>query len=240
MPESDNFLAFDTSTHICTAALRAGKGNVAGRWEQGRGIHSEKLFLFIDDLLKSARLKMSDIGTILFTMGPGSYTGLRIAASAVKGLVFGHNIDVYGVNTLAFFAESVRISDVVTGRVHSVIDARRSHLYHQSYCIREEGILPESEVGIREISSLESFMRNGDFVTGTGIKRLPAMLLHRLKVLGTETIKAEAMISLFDQYKAADKDGVWERVIKKVAPERFEPYYYGPDVPQVDHKISGE
>lgn len=235
MSSPGNILAFDTATKVCTAALRTGNGVVTERWDQGPGIHSEKLFLFVRDLLDASGISMGAVDALLFTTGPGSYTGLRIGTSAMKGLVFGNNLSVYGINTLAFFAESARRSGQDVKRVHAVIDARRSHLYHQLYSISEESVIPQAEVAVREIASLESIIMEEDAIIGTGIKRLPDMLKKKLRILDTQNIKAGAMVSLFERYKDNAEDDTLHGVIKKVAPEQFEPYYYSPGIPQVNH-----
>ncbi len=232
---SSNILAFDTATKVCTVALRRSDGIVTERWDQGQGIHSEKLFLFVRELLDLSGLQMSEVETLLFTTGPGSYTGLRIGTSAMKGFAFGNDLEVYGINTLAFFAESARLAGGKIERVHAVIDARRSHLYHQLYSISDTDIIPETEVSVREIASLESIIKEGDVIIGTGIKRLPDVLKEKLHVFDTQNIKAVALISLFDRYANIGEDDVLHAVIKKVAPEQFEPYYYGPSIPQVNH-----
>ena len=69
---------------------------------------------------------------VLLGAGPGSYTGLRVAASAVKGLLFGQDVTLFGVNTLAGFAAGM---NEFTGdqNVHVIIDARRTHVYTQSF-----------------------------------------------------------------------------------------------------------
>ncbi len=223
-----NILAFDTATKICTAALRTSDGTITERWDQGLGIHSEKLFLFIQDLLKEAEIGMSDVDRLLLTTGPGSYTGLRISASAMKGFAFGNDLAVYGINTLAFFAESARRSVNDVKRVHAVIDARRSHLYHQLYSIDGDCTKPETDVAVREITSLESILKDGDVVAGTGIKRLPDAFIENVYVLETKDIRAGSLISLFDRYFDSDEHCDLSSLIKKVAPEQFEPYYYGP------------
>lgn len=235
MPQTGNILAFDTATKVCSVALRTSDGVATERWDQGQGIHSEKLFLFVRELLDSSGLQMSKVGTLLFTTGPGSYTGLRIGTSAMKGFAFGNDLEVYGISTLAFFAESARLSKKKIERIHAVIDARRSHLYHQLYSIGETDIVPETEVSVREIASLESLIKEGDVIIGTGIKRLPDVLRERLCVLETQNIKAGALISLFDRYTNTGEADALHTVIKKVAPEQFEPYYYGPSIPQVNH-----
>ena len=109
MNTRSNIIAFDTATKICTAALRTSDGTITERWDQGLGIHSEKLFLFVRDLLREAEIGMADVDTLLFTTGPGSYTGLRISASAMKGFAFGNDLAVYGINTLAFFCGISRV-----------------------------------------------------------------------------------------------------------------------------------
>jgi tRNA threonylcarbamoyl adenosine modification protein YeaZ len=125
-------LAIETSTPVCSVALSS-----TGRraWEkriEGRGVHSERLFTFTDELLKRAGVEMSELDAILFSRGPGSYTGLRIGASAIKGFLYGRDVPLYTFPTLFSFAAGLELTSKPC-EIFSVIDARRSHLYIQKF-----------------------------------------------------------------------------------------------------------
>ena len=82
-------LAIDASTPVCDIALlheESEKEFVL--WEEGRGIHSDRLFEGIQELTKLAGISVQDVDEWITTGGPGSYTGLRIAASALKGIIY--------------------------------------------------------------------------------------------------------------------------------------------------------
>jgi tRNA threonylcarbamoyl adenosine modification protein YeaZ len=97
---SDMILAFDTSSAACTAALFDGDGNcVASRDEQiGRG-HAERLVPMIAEMLDS-----SAPTHILVGVGPGSFTGIRVAIAAAHGLAIGWNAELSGMASLALLA----------------------------------------------------------------------------------------------------------------------------------------
>jgi tRNA threonylcarbamoyl adenosine modification protein YeaZ len=92
-------LAFDTSSAACTAALFDG-GECVGRRDEliGRG-HSERLVPMIAELLDGRRAEQ-----ILVGVGPGSFTGIRVAIAAAHGLAIGWNAQLFGMSSLALLA----------------------------------------------------------------------------------------------------------------------------------------
>ena len=108
-------LAFDTSTAACTAALFDGEGHCLDRADEliGRG-HAERLVPMLDELLDGRTP-----ATILVGVGPGSFTGIRVAIAAAFGLSIGWNAKLYGMSSLALLAAgvegSVDIAVAVTG-----------------------------------------------------------------------------------------------------------------------------
>jgi tRNA threonylcarbamoyl adenosine modification protein YeaZ len=233
-PES--ILALDTSTKICTVALRTGDKKVICKWEKGQGIHSELLFVFIEEVLSEAEISIDDLDGVIVTQGPGSYTGLRISASAVKGLLFNRAIPLYGVNTLAYFAEAGLNGKSEFKRIHSVIDARRAHLYHQLF-VNESGELhPLTQVAIRKIETFNDIVEPGDAIIGSGIRRLPDGLLSKLMVLDDSLIRASALITIYDKNVKLNSSFKDDDIIRKVKPDDFEPDYYNRSEPQVNKK----
>ena len=123
-------LAYETSTNICSVAFQNAEGEVFEKRIQGRSVHSDNLFLFTQQLTKEHDFKIEDLDAVLVSNGPGSYTGLRIAASAIKGIVFGKDVNLFACNTLASFAMAKENN---SRAIHSIIDARRTHVYHQAF-----------------------------------------------------------------------------------------------------------
>ncbi len=93
-------LHIETATENCSVALSKGD-QLIGIMEESKGLsHAEKLIPFIDQLLQKAELKPSDLNAIAVSIGPGSYTGLRIGASTAKGLCYALDIPIITIPTL--------------------------------------------------------------------------------------------------------------------------------------------
>jgi tRNA threonylcarbamoyl adenosine modification protein YeaZ len=205
-------LAIETSTQICSVCYQDENGVIQEKRTERKGSHSELLFIFIRELMQEHGFKISDLNAVLVSIGPGSYTGLRIAASAVKGLLFGQDINVYAGNTLAGFAQMAG-----KGRIHAVINARRKHLYHQLF-EKNGGIQPISEPKILELKEIEANLESGDQMIGTGIDRLNEDLVNSLNILSPTSISAKGLIELFHS-------GSKDEFFSKTTPEDLESNY---------------
>ncbi|MEQ8523276.1 tRNA (adenosine(37)-N6)-threonylcarbamoyltransferase complex dimerization subunit type 1 TsaB [Gracilimonas sp.] len=205
-------LAFETATNICSVSFQDEEGNVFEKRTERKGSHSELLFLFVRDLMNEQNFKISDLDAVLVSTGPGSYTGLRIAASAVKGMLFGSDIDIYAGNTLAGFAQSAG-----EGTVHAVINARRKHLYHQKFEVTGE-LTAASGSEILELTEIEPMLNPGEKIIGTGIDRLNKDKLEGLEVQETTNISANALLALFNSSSG-------KQFFKKTTAEELESNY---------------
>ena len=122
-----NILAFDTSTEYLSLALL--KGSEILQYDCNAGqTHSQIILPQIQALLDSANLQLSDLQGIAFGAGPGSFTGVRIAAGVAQGLGFGANLPVVSVCTLLALAEASG-----AGKVIACLDARMGEVYHAAY-----------------------------------------------------------------------------------------------------------
>ena len=204
-------LAIETATPACAVALKMENGETIEKWEYGKGIHSERLFQFMEEVLKEARVGVDNLCAVLVSAGPGSYTGLRIAASAVKGLLFQSKTPLYKVNTLASMAMSVFDSGEYEENtaIHAVIDARRRHLYHQKYVVKNQIPVPEEPVCLRPLDSFEQLIEKGDLLVGTGYERLGEQVQARLDVKPKKWIRAKPAIGWYGLYQA-DKESISE------------------------------
>lgn len=213
-------LALETSTNICSVAFRDPEGEVHEKRTEVRKSHSERLFLFIEELTKEHNFQLSELDSLIISEGPGSYTGLRISASAVKGLLFRTEVPLYAANTLASFAAvagSGQPTDIKT--IHSIIDARRVHLYHQPFEIKGDKLTSSGSVNIIPIKQFEKKLEEGDAIVGTGQHRIDREALTGVKVFDDTYISAVSLFQLFDM----DTDG---KFIHRVETEQFEPKYY--------------
>jgi len=187
-------LAYETATNICSVAFHDSEGEVFEKRIQGRSVHSDNLFLFTQELMDEHNFAIANLDAVLVSNGPGSYTGLRIAASAIKGILFGSDTSLYAVNTLASFAMGCK--DEATKSIHSIIDARRTHVYHQAYKF-EDGLRDLSESKVMELSEFENLLEADDCVIGTGIDRIKKEALNNIHTFDDTFIAATTLIDLF-------------------------------------------
>jgi tRNA threonylcarbamoyladenosine biosynthesis protein TsaB len=210
-------LAIETSTPVCSVALQHAGSRVWEKRTEGRGVHSEKLFTFTQELLGRASIKINDLDAILFSRGPGSYTGLRIGASAIKGMLFQQNVPLYTFPTLLSFAAGIT-SDKNFYDIFSVIDARRSHLYFQKLRYEEGSIWIDSSPKAEEISAIDKMLNKDTIITGTGWERLNLEGHERENRFGTETISAGNLIKAWNSSNLRKYFG-------QTDPQTFEPDY---------------
>ena len=104
MTENKPVLAVETSSDLCSVALITGNGGNYTLNIKGKHIHSEKLIPMIETVTSMAETEIKSLSHIAVSMGPGSFTGLRIGLSAVKGLAEGAGIPICPVSTFEAFA----------------------------------------------------------------------------------------------------------------------------------------
>ena len=127
-------LAFESSAKAASAAL-VKDGRLISQYSQCSGLtHSRTLLPMGEDMLKNAELKLSDVDLIAVAHGPGSFTGIRIGVSMVKGLAWAAEKACVGVSTL----EALAWHGVAAGGyVCPVMDARRNQVYNAIFKIED-------------------------------------------------------------------------------------------------------
>src|SRR4051812_31549034 len=99
-------LAIDTSTDACSAALLI-NGIVREKFRLAQRQHVQLILPLIHELLLEANLTLKQLDAIAFGCGPGSFTGLRIAASVMQGLAYAIDLPVIAVSSLQALAQGV-------------------------------------------------------------------------------------------------------------------------------------
>ena len=131
-------LAIDTSTTSGSIAIVASGKLIAAKNVTGVKAHAAWLMSAIVELLDSTEYSIDDIELIAVGSGPGSFTGLRIAVSTVKGLAWSLGVEVCGVSTLKALAMNInKSSSKMASLICPVLDARKKELYCALY--RYEG-----------------------------------------------------------------------------------------------------
>ena len=133
-------LAIDTATDACSVAVYL-DGEYREQYEPVPRRHSQRLFAMLRCLLPDGRLREHGIDAIAYSEGPGSFTGLRIGASAVQGLAYASGLPAIGISTLALQAQTALRTGATRAHesVFSLIDARINEVYFAP-CHYEDGL----------------------------------------------------------------------------------------------------
>lgn len=134
-------LAFDTSIDLCSVALGV-DDKIIAQQKLAPQRHNELILPMIDELLRSANLKLAQLDVIAFGCGPGSFTGIRLATSIAQGLAFGANVPLAPISTLRILAQTAydQFSFV---KVLVALDARMEQIYWGKYEILD-GLMEET------------------------------------------------------------------------------------------------
>lgn len=126
-------LCLETATSICSVALNDGPKTLALRECKGQNAHSEKITIFIQEVLNEIGINYNQLDAVAVSKGPGSYTGLRIGISTAKGICYAADIPLMAVDTLHAMTYGMR--DSINTELQSedllvpMIDARRMEVY---------------------------------------------------------------------------------------------------------------
>ena len=173
-----NLLAIDTSSLACSVAVAVGD-TVVGRHEEQAREHTRLLLPMIRESLQDAGLETTQLDAIVLGNGPGSFIGMRIAASVAQGLAHGAGINIVPVSSLAAVAAEVlatsEASDVVVTQ-----DAHMNEVYLGAYR-RDAAGLPaaifaerlQPQTAIEELDEAHADQR---VAAGFGWQRYPTLL----------------------------------------------------------------
>ncbi len=127
-------LAFDTATPVCSVAVVTASGTMVEMSDRAGTTHARQLMVMIAAVLRQAELTVDDLDGFGVTVGPGSFTGLRIGVSSAQGLAMGSGKPAVGISALEALARQVKGA----GLRCAMLDARRKEVYAAAY--RLEGI----------------------------------------------------------------------------------------------------
>lgn len=162
-----NILALDTATDCCSCAIQVG-GELVERTEVAPQKHAQLLLPMIDGLLVDVGVERSQLDAVVFGRGPGSFTGLRIAAAAAQGIAFALDLPVVGISTLAALAQqNYRLNQ------HSLtlacIDARMSEVYWAAYEVVDDQVALLGEECVSDPVEVIAPDERGWCLSGSGL-----------------------------------------------------------------------
>ncbi|MEM5566714.1 tRNA (adenosine(37)-N6)-threonylcarbamoyltransferase complex dimerization subunit type 1 TsaB [Psychroserpens sp. AS72] len=208
-------LSIETSTTNCSVSLsKQGETLVLKEDNNANYSHAESLHVFINDVLKTAKINKSEIDAIAVSKGPGSYTGLRIGVSAAKGLCYALDKPLISISTLHALAHQV---DAQNGVIIPMLDARRMEVYSAIYD-HKFNVLRDIEAQILDEFSFKQQLENGNvFFVGNGTEKTKAIINHKNAIyIDNKLPSANEMSALaYDKYKIGNTEDV----------AYFEPFY---------------
>lgn len=177
VPERMKILALDTSTRAGSVAITDDDAVLAESVLNIDVTHSETLLSSLKNMLDETKLGMNDIDLLALTLGPGSFTGIRIGVSTVKGFALALGKPIAGVSTLETLASNFPYASC---RITPILDARKGEVYSAHF--RWEGNALARLTGDRALppeALLEEINETTLFV-GDGLGRYGEMIRERL------------------------------------------------------------
>ena len=213
-------LCLETATPSCSVAL-VHNGEVLACEEDPKGQnHSEKITLFIDKVMKKAGISYDQLNAVAVSMGPGSYTGLRIGVSTAKGICYAVSKPLIAVETLHAMAYGCKNNGILI----PMIDARRMEVYAAIFDENVNKIKDTEAVIIDENSFSELKKDHHLFLFGDGADKCAELFENDDKITVIKEFYCSARyMNVIAQRKLDAKDFV------DVA--YFEPFYLKDFVP---------
>lgn len=161
-------LALDSTAEVCTVAVCEDKKLISEITVNTGNTHSETLLPAVEQALKLAELTINDIDLYACSVGPGSFTGVRIGVATIKGLAYGKNKPCVAVSTLQALAMNL---SGVNGIICPVMNARRNQVYNALFSCENGKIsrlCPDRAISISELDDELSSQSSTVYLCGDG------------------------------------------------------------------------
>lgn len=150
-------LAVDTTAVSASVAI-AEEDKIIGEFSINTALtHSQTLVPMIEELLKKTNISIADLDTVAVNAGPGSFTGVRIGVSAVKGIAFANSLPCISVSTLESMAYNMRPNNCI---VCAVMDARCSQVYNALFKVKGNDVTRLTDDRALALSDLKFELNN--------------------------------------------------------------------------------
>jgi tRNA threonylcarbamoyladenosine biosynthesis protein TsaB len=192
-------LAVDTATKSCSVAVIDGDTLLAESTSFDGQTHSRQLLNIIDTVLGQAGLNIAQLDGFAVSIGPGSFTGLRIGISSVKGLAFSLNKPVVGVSSLQTLAFQCQQNPYL---ICPILDARKQEVYFCHYRSKKGKLVKKSQERVASPAEAIRIIREPCVFVGNGAKLYQELISTGLGELAhfaadsQHTIQASAIARL--------------------------------------------
>ena len=210
-------LALETSSQAGSVALLDRDTVLSQRRLPADRRSAQTLAPAIADALAEARRKPQDVGLVAVTIGPGSFTGLRVGVTTAKTFAYAVGAEVLGMDTLEVIASQCDAAEPRGGRsasrVEAVIDAQRKELFVGRFMKDSQGLIRLDENRIVPVDQWLAELRAGAIVTGTGIQRFLDRLPADVAV-AAEPLREPQAVTVgqlaWKQYDRGRRDDLWK------------------------------
>lgn len=173
-------LYIETATDVCSVALSKGPEIIGLKEEAGGNNHAKNLLPFIDEVLKQGGCKTADLQGVAVSIGPGSYTGLRIGVSTAKGIAYTAGIPVMAIGTLEGIAQGAKAlwtkSSDEQPQIVPMIDARRMEVFTTRFTYDMQPLEDVSAKIIDENTFAELLSKEKVLFCGNGMPKCRELL----------------------------------------------------------------
>lgn len=188
-------LSLETATEVCSVALSMDGNILALKEASGSNEHSSSLTVFVGDVMKEAGLSLRELDAVAVSMGPGSYTGLRIGVSAAKGLCYSLDKPLIAVSTLKAMAKTAQglilANQVRADLLCPMIDARRMEVFTGIYDLELGEVTPIDALVLDEMT-FNDFDGKKIAVFGNGAEKCQFLYKDKPNILFPFSLHATA------------------------------------------------
>lgn len=165
--------------------------------------HAAWIHTAISEVMKKSRKTVQDIDAFAVSKGPGSYTGLRVGLSTVKGLCYGLQKPLIGISTLELMAYAVEKNGA--DFICPVIDARRMEVFMAVYDNKMNEIVPPSALVVETNSFMTILEKGKTIFSGSAVNKLRGIIVHDNAIFNNFPLTAAHFSQLSSQYYQANK-----------------------------------
>ena len=233
-------LSIDTSTLVSSVAVASEEKLLAELTTQTRLTHSETLLPHIAEVLKLAGIERQQLDAVAISIGPGSFTGLRIGLAAAKAICYALNIPLVTIPTLEVLAARFPIAET---KICAMLDAQKGNAYRAIYewqngimhCRKELAVLSVSDILAECTAANDPIILTGDIVQKKSAAwqlpplvtiAPPALVMPRaaeVAFLGLERLQRGETDNLMNAeplyVRRSEAEVLWEARQKKAVPD---------------------
>jgi len=169
-PSPPYYLAFETSSACGEIALGQGQSVLQTITFSGPRKHASEFLPAIDALCQNANIKPAAIATVFVSIGPGSFTGLRIGVTAARFIAFATGASIVAVPTLDVIAQNALDATPVPKNVAVLLDAKRQHVFTATFIHQNGAYLPTCDAHEAPPETFLKQLDSSTAVLGEGVK----------------------------------------------------------------------